>query len=206
MRKLQFAAALTLAAVVIAAPAAQAQVIWSYTGGTQRTDGGIVAGNTFTAFGGQTFNSLGFIDIGDDGLAQSYTVGIFDTATQTLLQSTTVTPTSPLINGFRYGSIPTTTIPHGTQFTIAALLPPGTVDPWMDDTNNILGVGFTGAGQGQYLASGTLVFPTTFADGNYAIANASPVVVPEPGVLALAAGGAGALLLRRRRVETSTNS
>ena len=179
---------------------ATGEVIGGSFGGTQRTDGGIVAGNTFTALGGQTFNSLGFIDIGNDGLLQSYTVGIWDTATQNLLQSAVVTPTSPLINGYRYAPIPATFLPNNTQFTIGALLPAGTVDPWLDDTTNVLGVGFTGSGQGQFISSLTLVYPTTFDDGNYAIANASATIVPEPATLGtLGAAAASLLLVRRRR-------
>lgn len=196
-----------LVAVIVSFTATRAsqaaEVIFSYVGGTQRTDGGIVAGSTFTAFGNPTFNSLGFVDVDSDGISQSYTVGIWDTATQTLLQSTTVTPSSTLINGFRYAPIPATSIPNGTQFTIGALLPAGPTDPWIDNTLNILGVGFGGAGQGQFVASGTLVFPTTLDDSNYAIVNASDAVVPEPAAGALlAACAAGTLLSRRRRRAT----
>ena len=136
--------------------------IFSYTGGSATNSGGIVAGNTFTAFGGQTFNSLGFIDIGSDGIAGSYQLRQWDTSSQALLASTTVTPSSRLINGFRYSSVPATTIPNGAQFTIGALLPVGPIaEAWMVNTGLALGPGFGGAGTGQFVGSPTLAFPTS---------------------------------------------
>ena len=125
-------AVIVVASASLLAGAAQAEVLFPI-GGTTRTDGGIVAGNTFTAFFGQTFNSLGFIDVGSDGIAGSYDVGLWDSS-QTLLASATVTPSSPLINGFRYAAIPATTIPSGQTFTIAAVLPASPADPWMENS------------------------------------------------------------------------
>jgi hypothetical protein len=157
-----------------------AEVIFSFTGGTGVFQGGIVAGNSFTAPNGATFNSLGFIDLGSDGIAANYNVGIFDTTSQTLLASATVTPASPLINGFRYAPIPATTIAPGQSFTIAASLPAGAPDPWMTNTTLNLGPGFTGAGTGRFLGVGTLSFPTQSDAAPYAVANASDTIVPEP--------------------------
>jgi hypothetical protein len=177
-----------------------AQVIFAYFGGNQRTDGGIVAGNTFTTFSPQTFNSLGFIDVGDDGLVGSYQVGLWDSS-QNLLASTTVTPSAPLTSGFRYASIPPTLVPAGT-FTVGALLPASPADPWIDNTTLVLGAGFAGAGTGQYVSSGSLVYPTTTDSGNvYAVANASQAVVtPEPvGAVSLIMCAMAGGLLRRRR-------
>jgi hypothetical protein len=166
-----------------------------------RTDGGLVAGqtfNTFAPFGSQTFNSLGFIDVGEDGLVGSYDVGIWDQS-QTLLASTTVTPSSPLIGGFRYAAIPPTVIPAGQSFTIGALIPPSPSDPWLEVQFVVLGVGFTGAGTGQYDGSLSLIYPATFDDTVYGVVNASTQVVPEPASLALFAGGAVLLTIRRLR-------
>ena len=190
--------AVALAGFIFISSVARGEVLFPI-GGTPTNQGGIVAGNTFTAFGGQTLNSLGFIDLGNDGIAGGYSVGLWDTTTQALLASTTVTPSSPLINGFRYAPIPATTIPNGTSFTIGALLPPTpTPDAWLTNTLLTLGVGFTGTGTGQFTTSGSLVFPGTLDSAPYAVANASAVVVPEPASIASIA--LAALLLRRRRL------
>jgi hypothetical protein len=194
------AAVVAVISALFLSSAAQAEVLF-YSGGTARTDGGIVAGNTFTAFFGATFNSLGFIDVGSDGLAGSYQVGIWDSS-QNLLASATVTPSSPLINGFRYAAIPATTIPSGQTFTIGALLPASPADAWIENPLLILGVGFTGAGTGRFVTSGTLAFPTTLDPENetYAVANASDVVVPEPaGLLPLLCAGIACVRRARRQ-------
>jgi hypothetical protein len=164
---------------------------------TVRTDGGLVAGTTFTSFGAHTFNSLGFIDVGSDGIAGSYTVGIWDSS-QNLLAQTTVTPSSPLINGFRYGSIPATTIPNGQQFTIGALIPVNPADPWLEVQFVVLGAGFGGSGAGQFASSLVLTYPSTLTGQPYAVVNASDAVVPEPASLGLVGAIAMSLGLRRR--------
>src|SRR5262245_55162256 len=80
----------------------RAQAIFAQVNGIPRTDGGKVVGITLSSYG-QTISSLGFYDSGD-GLATSYTVGLWDSA-QNLLASTVVTPSSPLIGDFRYANI-----------------------------------------------------------------------------------------------------
>src|SRR5689334_465379 len=113
----------TLTATVLFAATAnlQAQAIFSQVGGTPRGDGGKVVGVSFNSYG-QTISSLGFYDSGD-GLAASYTLGLWDSS-QNLLATAVVTPASPLIGDFRYASITPVTI--GTfavpqSFTIGAL-------------------------------------------------------------------------------------
>lgn len=200
MRRAGLVATLTVGfALTFGATVQAAEVIFSYTGGSATFQGGLVAGNTFGAASSVTFNSLGFIDVGGDGLGTSHDVGIWDTSTQTLLASTTVTPTSPLINGFRYASIPATTITGGSSFTIGALLPSSNPDAWMVNSSLILGPGFTGAGTGQFQGSGTLVYPATPDGATYVVANASTTVVPEPATLGVLAIGMLSLLGRRRR-------
>lgn len=176
------------------------EVISSVTGGSGTFQGGLMAGNSFTAPNGATFNSLGFIDLGSDGIHDSYQVGLWDTNTQTLLASTTVTPSSTLINGFRYASIPPTTITPGESFTIAARLDSTQVDGWITNATLADGVGFTGAGTGRFLGTNVaLAFPTSNDGVTYAVANASDAIVPEPATLGLASLAAGLLLFRRSR-------
>lgn len=181
--------------------ASAADVIGAWGGTvTQRTDGGIVAGNSFgtASFGTQTINSLGFVDVGSDGISGSYQVGLWD-ASQTLLASTIVTPSSPLINGFRYAPIAPVTLPNNSTFTIGALLPANPSDPWLEAQFLTLGVGYTGQGLGRFQSSGTLVFPGTLDDTPYVVVNASDVVVPEPGVLGVIGVALLAGRVRRRR-------
>src|SRR5690349_4278469 len=132
MGKALSAIAIVCPLLVVCAPApAATPPMFSYTGGVATFQGGIVAGTSFTVGGDETITSLGFVDPGGDGLAASYEVGLWDTNTQTLLASTTVTPSSKaLIGGFRYAPIPATTIPGGSSFTIGALLPPTLLDAW----------------------------------------------------------------------------
>jgi hypothetical protein len=197
-RKSGSAVLLALVAAASVHPAAEAgEVIFSYVGGSGTFQGGLVAGSSFNAPNGATFNSLGFIDVGSDGLADSYQVGLWDTNTQALLASTTVTPASPLINGFRYAAIPQTILAPGTSFTVGALLHTTQPDAWVTSASIADGAGFTGAGIGRFFGSNiTLTFPSSPDGVTYVVANASDAIVPAPATLGLA--GVGGLLLRRR--------
>lgn len=176
-----------------------AQIIFAHFGGTQRTDGGKVVGASFSSFG-QTISSLGFYDFGADGLAGSYSMGLWD-ASQTLIATATVTPASVLIGDFRYAPITPVTI--GTfavpqTFTIGALLPASMPDVWLDNSILALGVGYAGAGTGQFATSGSLVYPATLDSSPYVVVNAGPVV-PEPCGLAVPAVAGATMLARRRK-------
>src|SRR5688572_11287106 len=65
-----------VAVVALLTASANAQQIIFAGSGSQRTDGGIVAGSAFNAGGAKSINALGFIDVGNDGLAGSYQVGL----------------------------------------------------------------------------------------------------------------------------------
>jgi hypothetical protein len=176
------------------------EVIFGYTGGTTRTDGGIVSGISFntSSFGAPTVQSLGFFDSGNDGLVGSYQVGLWDSS-QTLLASGTVTPSSPLVGDFRWVNVSAVTLSANSTYVVAALLPNSPPDPWLDNASLTLGAGFSGAGTGRTMTSGTLAFPTTVGASPYVIANVSDVAVsPEPGSLAMLGGAAMFLGLRRR--------
>lgn len=181
---------------------ANGEVIGGYFGGTQRTDGGQVVGASFNSFGA-TFSSLGFFDFGQDGLAASYQVGLWDSS-QNLLASATVTPSSPLIGDFRYASISPITIgtfANPQTFTIGALLPASMPDVWLQASGLVLNVGFTGAGTGQFTPSGSLVYPTSFDNSPYYVVNAGGPI-PEPSTLALfGLSLLGLAVVRSRRVR-----
>jgi hypothetical protein len=178
-----------LAIILATTSHATAQILTTLGGGgTPRTDGGKVVGISLNSFG-QTITSLGFYDNGQDGIATSYQLGLWD-AGQNLLATATVTPSSPLTGDFRYAAILPVTI--GTPstpaaFTIGVLLPPNPPDIWLDQVFLVPFTGFTGAGTGQFSPpSGTLVYPTTLDSSSYYVVNANgPVPVPDPSSIAL---------------------
>lgn len=195
-----------IALIVATGSMARAQVIGAFVplSVNQRTDGGKVVGVSFNSLG-QTISSLGFYDHGGDGLAASYQLGLWDSS-QSLIATATVTPSSPLIGDFRYAPITPVTLGSfalPASFTIGALLPPVMNDVWLDGGIPVLGVGYTGAGTGQFLTSPTLVYPTTFDSSAYYVVNAGPVVqVPEPAVASLAVCCGAAIIAVRRRART----
>jgi hypothetical protein len=216
VHKLVAVAASTSIAVVLTAGAADATpVYWSTapSWATTTYQGGVVAGNIFTATTAQTYNSLGFIDLnpscllcGADGLLGSYEVGIWLVSTQQLLASAWVTPSSPLgtfADGgyqFRWTVIPTVTIPAGQDFLVAALLPATPLDPWLDSDAHVNGAGIVGPGFSRFEVSTTLTYPTQVGvTGNYSIANANTVaIVPEPTTATLVLLSLGGLAAFRR--------
>src|SRR3954467_3229014 len=112
-----------LAAFAATSTNASAQIL-AGGGGSLRTDGGKVVGISLNSFG-QTITSLGFYDHNQNGINASYQLGLWG-ASQNLLPTATVTPSSPPPGDFRYAAISPVTI--GTPsipaaFTIGVLLP-----------------------------------------------------------------------------------
>ena len=185
-----------VAAVLALSAGAMAQQIIFVGGGTQRNDGGIVAGSALGTASSQNINALGFIDVGDDGINGSYQVGLWDSG-GSLIASATLTPSDPLINGFRWTQISPVVLPSGS-FVVGALLPNSPPDPWLHNATLNLGPGYFGSGEGRFISSAVLTYPTTADTGNnYIVANAGNLVVPEPASMGLF--GVAALALRRRR-------
>src|SRR6187455_3070970 len=141
--------AAVLAIVLATTSYASAQILFLAGGGSPRTDGGKVVGISLNS-GGQTITSLGFYDHNQDGIATSYQLGLWD-ASQNLLATATVTPSSPLTGDFRYAAISPVTIGSPSTpaaFTIGVLLPSNPADVWLDNATLILATGFSGAGTG----------------------------------------------------------
>lgn len=218
------AAAISMAVVCWAGAADALPVYYSCpgcsSGDAEATfQGGMVAGSIFTASTAQTFNSVGFIDLSPidpinlpfpgDGLLGSYQVGIWLVSTQTLLASAWVTPTSvpgtPFEGGpsFRWTNIPTTTIPAGEQFIVAALLPENPLDAWLIDDVHVNGTGVVGPGTGRFQVGNTLSYPsqTVSPFSVWSVANASSAtVVPEPtAAISILFGLTGIAMSRRSR-------
>jgi hypothetical protein len=186
------------------ASSASAQILDLASGGNVRSDGGKVVGISLNSFG-TTLTSLGFYDHDSDGISGTYQLGLWD-ASQTLVRTATVTPLSPLTDGFRYASIAPFTLDNPETFTIGVLLPENPPDVWLGNASMILFVGYSGAGTGQFSGpSGTLVYPNNVDIGNnYYVVNANgpaPPLVPEPASIALVTLAALLGLTARRRTK-----
>jgi hypothetical protein len=173
--------------------------------------GSYVAGTEFTTATTLTIRALGALDPAGTGLVGDRPVGLWDTATQALLASVTVTPFSPTVlsaqgTGVWYmGNISDLVIGPGT-YRVAS---------WMEYnanalSNDKLGIGVT-------LTSGYI--RTDFPSGGFAYPNltfgaeairatastsnyeATPI--PEPASIALAGLGLGLLVFLRRRISSS---
>jgi hypothetical protein len=184
------------------ASTASAQILDIAVGGNVRTDGGRVVGISLNSFG-TTLTSLGFYDHNDDGISGIYQLGLWDSS-QNLVRTATVTPASPLTDGFRYASIVPFTLGSPEAFTIGVLLPDNPPDVWLDNALMILYVGYTGAGTGQNSApTNSLIYPSSIDTGNnYYIVNANgpaPPIVPEPAAAGLIVIGSLIAFARTRR-------
>ena len=120
---------LMVAGLILTAQSASAQAIVSWTGGSEfaifyADSTGDVVGYRFEVNMPVTVDSLGVWDAdtqaGGAGLTSDHMVGIWDD-TQTLIASTTVTPTSVIGGDFRYEPITPVDLVPGTVYTIGAL-------------------------------------------------------------------------------------
>jgi hypothetical protein len=168
-------------------------------------------GSIFTANTAVTVTDIGVFDSSQDGLVDSYPVGLWDSG-GTLLASGVVSSGtgSPLTNQFRYVGISPVTLTAGMQYAVGALFLTGN-DP-------LVSTSFTGPTNfstdprigfvtNSYKAGSSLSAPFTSGGGvgyfgpNFKIMD-SGTIVPEPGAIAfgvLAAGSVLGLVARKRR-------
>jgi hypothetical protein len=157
--------------------------------------------------------SLGYYDLGGDGLVASHEIGLW-TDTAVLLTSATVDPFDPLDpDSFRYTSITLITLAAGT-YLIGAHRNDGD-DAIVFSVNGFMtapGITFEGL---RFEFGDSLMFPTGPANSsanpgifgpNFKLDSAA--AIPEPGTLTLLVVGMtalGALLLRNRSRERKEN-
>jgi len=84
------------------------------------TDASYSVGFEFDTLQPITVTALGMYDDGANGFAESHDVGIFNSS-GTLLASTTVFSTNPLIGYFRYQPITPLNLPAGSGYRVAAV-------------------------------------------------------------------------------------
>ncbi|PHS07375.1 MAG: PEP-CTERM sorting domain-containing protein [Blastopirellula sp.] len=202
--------AVACVAVMFTVGQVQAEVIFSLNNPDLSRNNTWSFGEIFTV-GGQdlTVNSLGAFDANGDGFVTSggIPVGIYLESDQSLLVSTNVMSSDPLIGNFRFGDISPLTLLSGEQYRVVAVnrddLYNKTVNAY--DVSSL--VSYDGYGYGQFA---NLTFSNVFTGGTnthgvwMANLDASPSTVPEPTSLAIFGIGAlcmGASAARRRRKE-----
>ena len=107
-----------------AAGQARAGQAWTISGTSDYRNDSWAFGELFTV-GASNINvtALGAYDADGDGFTTpgGIPVGIYDETTNTLLASTNVLSGDPLVDGFRYDTIPTLTLLAGHQYDVVAV-------------------------------------------------------------------------------------
>ena len=170
-------------------------------------------------------NYLGYADPTGAPLQNSHVVTLWDNSSGNVIASANVPAgnAAPLVDGYRWVALPTTlTLNYGSYYVIGAQT--DGVDLWGDLINNNspdngnngqinwnsqyvqLGSGWEFTRAGRYDSAGDYPneppYQTSAQDSIYPAANLGFDVVPEPGILSLAAVGAMLFIGFRRKRQT----
>lgn len=185
--------------------------VLSFTGGAAGTaSGDFVIGWTFTTTSTFLVDALGYYDSGQDGLANSYDVGIFDSG-GSLLVSATVNSASSLNGQFRYTSIPLNSLVPGS-YTILAAVASGSPDPiaFFATASTLPGISYN---RSRAAPSPTLAF-TNIGSGveggrfgpNFSATASVPELAPSSAQLPLLLAGVLLATVRIRRAPAIAQS
>lgn len=179
-------------------------------------------GYDFVSNTNQSLTALGFWDEGSNGLPRSFQVGLWATATQTLLATVTIDNTDPLdpsvtiANGqYRYETLGSAVaLTSGTTYTLGWQV--GSPDLSVTDSlflihsTLLVDPNVTIADQFRFQSGGAFTFPTGSTSGgsffrgmvNAQLAPNAPNAVPAPaglvlGIIGLGSCGIGGLVRRR---------
>lgn len=201
--------ALIIGMAVLLAGYATAQAapgVWGITGGADVNDGAnYVLGWSFTPNDNMEIAALGVyaapdFTTGERIFTQDHQVGLYDT-NQTLLASTTVTNSDPLLGMFRYHNLDTARqLTAGATYYLAAAMG---ADQFTYDVSEFTQNSHLKIGGFSYAVNDSLVFPGTDDPGvlGYFGPNFETTAVPEPSTLLLMASGLGGAVLIRKRTR-----
>lgn len=193
-------------------PAAQATpisaVTFSNTSSPNYVNSDLTMGWTFTVSGNILVTNLGVFDSGQDGLAVSHQVGIYDGKGNLVAVATVPAGSSTLVNQFQYVSISPTQLTAGDYAIGATYYQSGTQDNYLANASNFQTGPKITFGEDVYnVGSGSgLVDPA----GGYHIAsftsgifgpNFEYTTVPEPTTLLLLGLGLVVVLGLRQKLK-----
>ncbi len=181
-------------------------IAYSYTGsplGQATGAGAVTLGFKFTTLQNVVVDSLGLMDVGQNGLAGTEEVGIWNSAGTLLFSADLGTGTleGPVLSGGQFSYTPITPLflAGGQTYTIGAQL--DLTDDLLYGGSQTSAVPSLLSVSGSSFQSSSLTFsdPTVTAVNLYDLVSFTVATTPEPVSAALALSGLAATLLFRRR-------